>query len=157
MNEIDDREPVFVVPPENAEARRTATRRGDVLLTITGSRIGRVAPVPEDLAGAYISQHVAILRPVQQRLLPQFLSYYLSLSAGGQRQIAGAQYDQTKPGLNFHQIRKFTVPLPPLPLQKEFARRVEAIERLKDSHRVHLAELNALFGSLQSRAFRGEL
>ena len=47
--------------------------------------------------------------------------------------------------------------LPPLPLQKEFARRVEAVEKLKASHGASLSELDALFASLQHRAFRGDL
>jgi type I restriction enzyme S subunit len=47
--------------------------------------------------------------------------------------------------------------LPPLELQQTFATRVAAVERLKESHRRHLAELDALFASLQHRAFKGEL
>ena len=47
--------------------------------------------------------------------------------------------------------------VPPLSLQSEFAHRVEAVEKLKASHRGSLSELNALFASLQHRAFRGEL
>jgi len=42
-------------------------------------------------------------------------------------------------------------------LQREFARRVTAVERLKTAHRAALAELDALFATLQHRAFRGEL
>ena len=35
MNYIGDDDPVFVLPPDNAEARRTRVRANDVLLTIT--------------------------------------------------------------------------------------------------------------------------
>ncbi len=49
------------------------------------------------------------------------------------------------------------VPLPPLGLQHEFARRVTAVEKLKTAQRAALAELDTLFASLQHRAFRGEL
>ena len=49
------------------------------------------------------------------------------------------------------------VPLPPIELQREFARRVHAVEKLKTAQRASLAELDALFASLQHRAFRGEL
>jgi type I restriction enzyme S subunit len=157
MNHIGNEDPAFVLPPENAEARRTRVMSGDVLLTITGSRIGRVAPVPEDLSGAYISQHVAILRVDPKRIEPTFLSFFLSFEAGGQRQIAKAQYGQTKPGLNFEQIRRFQVPVPPLPLQHDFARRVAGVEKLKTAHRASLAELNTLVAALQFRGFRGEL
>ena len=47
--------------------------------------------------------------------------------------------------------------VPPIELQREFARRVRAVEKLKTAQRASLAELDALFASLQHRAFRGEL
>ena len=47
--------------------------------------------------------------------------------------------------------------LPPITLQREFARRVSAVTQLKAAQRASLAELDALFASLQHRAFRGEL
>ncbi len=47
--------------------------------------------------------------------------------------------------------------LPPLTLQREFARRAAVVEKLKAAHRASLAEMDALFASLQHRAFRGEL
>ncbi|MDZ7762392.1 MAG: hypothetical protein U5L00_19355 [Desulfovermiculus sp.] len=47
--------------------------------------------------------------------------------------------------------------VPPLDLQRRFATIVESVERQKARMRAHLAELDALFASLQSRAFNGEL
>jgi type I restriction enzyme S subunit len=157
MNRIRSDDIAFVTAPDNAEARRTRVKTGDVLLTITGSRIGRVGPVPEELEGSYISQHVAILRVDSKRIEPDYLSFFLSLNAGGQRQIAKFQYGQTKPGLNFEQIRRFQVLVPPIELQREFARQVTAVMRLETAHRASLAELDALFATLQYRGFRGEL
>ena len=46
---------------------------------------------------------------------------------------------------------------PPIALQREFARRVTAVEALKTAQRASLAELDALFATLQHRAFKGEL
>lgn len=157
MNYLGNQETVFVTPPDNAEARRTKVEGGDVLLTITGSRIGRVAPVPLDFGPAYISQHVAILRVDQRAIVPTFLSFFLSLPAGGQRQISRAQYGQTKPGLNFEQIRNFRVPVPPIKDQLEFARRVAASKELRAKSHASLIGIDDLFTSLQHRAFRGEL
>ncbi|MEV0773382.1 restriction endonuclease subunit S [Nocardia salmonicida] len=48
-------------------------------------------------------------------------------------------------------------PLPDLDRQTEFGKRKADIATIKEQHRVALAELDALFSSLQSRAFRGEL
>lgn len=42
-------------------------------------------------------------------------------------------------------------------LQRKFARRVAAVEKLKTAQRASLAGLDALFVALQHRAFKGEL
>jgi type I restriction enzyme, S subunit len=157
MNHIGDKDLAFVVPPDNAEARRTKVKAGDVLLTITGSRIGRVAAVPNDLEGSFISQHVAILRADPKHLDFRFLSFFLSLEIGGQRQIAKFQYGQTKPGLNFEQIRNFQIPIPPIQDQQDFARRVAAVDKLKTTYHRSVEELNSLFAVLQDQAFQWEL
>ena len=62
-----------------------------------------------------------------------------------------------QPTLNIKQLSETTVVLPPIGLQREFARRVAAVERLKAAQRASLAEMDALFASLQHRAFRGEI
>jgi len=110
--------------------------------------------MPEGLGAAYINQHLAILRA--PKLEPRFLSAYLSCPAG-QRQILGRNRQAVKAGLNFDDVRSIRLSLPPLPLQREFAVRVAAVERLKSAQRESLATLDALFASLQHRAFRGEL
>jgi len=65
--------------------------------------------------------------------------------------------ETTIPHISPKDIRTFSFPIPPRSFQQEFARRVEAIEQLKTTHRESLAQLDALFASLQHRAFRGEL
>lgn len=154
MNNISDADAVFVKPPNGAEADRTRAKSRDVLLTITGSRIGRVAPVPERLNGAFISQHVAILR-LKAGLLPEFLSMFLSLNTGGQRQIARLQYGQTKPGLNLDQIREFRVPVPHLSRQQQFVELAKRVEGLRAVQREALRQAEHLFGSLLHHAFSG--
>jgi type I restriction enzyme S subunit len=154
MNNISDEDAVFVKAPNSAEADRTRVKPADVLLTITGSKIGRVAPVPERLNGAFISQHVAILR-LKAGLLPEFLSMFLSLDTGGQRQIARVQYGQTKPGLNLDQIREFHVPVPPLCRQQHFLELAAHVERLHTVQREALRQAEHLFASLLDRAFKG--
>lgn len=54
-------------------------------------------------------------------------------------------------------LDKLKFPYPPLDLQRRFASIVEAAERQKAKMRAHLDELDTLFASLQSRAFKGEL
>lgn len=59
--------------------------------------------------------------------------------------------------LNLSMIRDIAIPNPTLSLQREFADRVAAVEKLKAAQRASLAELDELFASLQHKAFRGEL
>jgi len=50
-----------------------------------------------------------------------------------------------------------SVPLPPLPLQQEFAARAEEIEAEKARQAESKAKLDDLFNSLMQKAFKGEL
>ena len=143
----------YVNAPATAEAKRTRVQPGDVLLNITAD-LGRTAAVPEGIGTAFINQHLSILRT--KALVPRFLSAYFA-SPVGARQVSGRNKHAVKAGLNFDDIRSFLIPVPPIPLQREFARRVTAVEALKTAQRASLAELDALFATLQHRAFRGEL
>ena len=48
-------------------------------------------------------------------------------------------------------------PVPPADLQRRFAAVIDSTEEHSASQRAHLTELDTLFASLQSRAFRGDL
>ena len=65
--------------------------------------------------------------------------------------------ETTIPHISPREIRSFELRLPPLALQQTFATRIQAVEALKTTHRAALAELEALFASLQLRAFTGQL
>ena len=143
----------FINAPESAEAKRTTVEPGDVLLSITAD-LGRTAVVPGGLAKAHINQHLAILRFTS--LNPVFVSYQLA-SKGGQAQFNRLNREGVKAGLNFNDVKSIRLTNPPLNLQHRFAAIVESVEQQKVSQRTHLAELDTLFASLQSRAFRGDL
>jgi type I restriction enzyme, S subunit len=86
------------------------------------------------------------------------LQYLYSFFEQMRSRISDLAPEGTQKNLNTGIVKAIELPVPPLGLQEEFAQRVEAIERLKEKQRAHLAELDALlFASLQHRAFRGEL
>ena len=154
MNRISDTDAVFVRPPSGAEAERTRVLTGDVLLTITGSRIGRVAPVERLQGNAHVSQHVAILR-LANTICPHYLSMFLSQARGGQHQIRQAQYGQTKPGLSLNHIRSFQVPLPPLDAQRGFLRIVNTVRRMEGCYMESSGRSRTSSTRLRSRRFGG--
>ncbi|EXI90133.1 MAG: EcoKI restriction-modification system protein HsdS [Candidatus Accumulibacter regalis] len=72
-------------------------------------------------------------------------------------QIAAWGASTTLPILKKSSFEKLEIPIPPISLQSEFACRVKVVERLRRTHSASLTQLDALFASLQHRAFRGEL
>jgi type I restriction enzyme, S subunit len=65
--------------------------------------------------------------------------------------------ESLQPNMSTGQVEALEIPLPPLALQQTFATRIQAIEALKTTHRSALTQIDALFASLQQRAFAGEL
>jgi len=123
-------------------------------VSIAGT-IGRVAVVPSQAPELNCNQAVAIIRPTA-RAMPEFLAHWLQ-GRNAQRQMLGAQVIGTISNLSLTQLRDLKLAVPAVPLQREFARRLAAVDRMRAGHRASLAQLNALFASLQFRAFRGEL
>jgi len=78
----------------------------------------------------------------------QYIQNELELRKSGTTNVFAVYYKD---------LRTLPIPLPPLPLQQTFATRIASIEALKATHRRALAALDALFASLQQRAFSGEL
>ena len=59
--------------------------------------------------------------------------------------------------VNQRLLSSVVFPVPPADLQHRFAAIAQSVEHQKARQRAHLAGLDTLFASLQSRAFRGEL
>lgn len=106
---------------EEIDERMCATRvkKGDVLLNITGASIGRCACYNID-DRANVNQHVCIIRPLSEQLYADFLQYVLNSNLG-QNSINYVQNGANREGLNFEQIKKFSIPLPPLSEQQQIA------------------------------------
>ncbi len=74
-----------------------------------------------------------------------------------QKALEDSAPESAQKNINLAILRDLDVPIPPLALQRNFARRIAAVEKLKTTHRASSVELDALFAVLQHRAFRGEL
>lgn len=90
----------------------TEIQKDDVLLNITGASIGRSAVANLKIEGGNVNQHVCIIRTKKKELNPFFLNQFL-ISAAGQHQIDSFQAGGNRQGLNFAQIRSFSIPIPP--------------------------------------------
>jgi len=144
----------YVQPPDNAEAKRTAVKKGDILLSITAD-LGRTAVIPANLAKAYINQHLAIIR-LKDIYEPYYVSEYIS-SIGGKRQLMKLDKGGVKAGLNFTDIKSLNILNPPIKLQRQYLERSQQVETQKQQAQASLEKSEALFNSLLQRAFKGEL
>jgi type I restriction enzyme S subunit len=149
-----------VQPPANAEGRRTRIERNDLLVMITGANVTKSALVETALDEAYVSQHVALLRPVDP-CLGRYLYLWTISPHHGRAKLLKHAYGAGKPGLNLNNIKEMAVALPPLDEQNEIVRRVEALFALADmiETQVESATKRAekIMQASLAKAFRGEL
>ncbi|MGJ0385677.1 restriction endonuclease subunit S [Paenarthrobacter nicotinovorans] len=138
------------------QLRRYRVWPGDLLITIMGT-LGRCAVVPRDVPKAINTKHLCCITLNRDLVVPEWLHAYFLQSETARSYLRQTTKGAIMGGLNMGIIKNMPVSVPPLALQQTFANRVAAVERLKETHRKHLAELDALFASLQSRAFKGEL
>ena len=136
--------------------------RGDtVFARAIGSKnhLGKASFFTDFDEATVIDSHVMRLRP--DPIKCDGLWFYSLISSDRGKvllqQTGGATAVEEQFNINAKQASSLQVALPPLNLQRHFAAIAESVERQKASQRTHLAELDTLFASLQSRAFRGEL
>ena len=128
---------------------------GDLLITKDGAIRGRCALVMTEERFC-ISQAVALVRPDRSVVTPEYLWGYIA-SDRIQRKIMEMDKGVAMLHLHITALARFPIALPTKQLQKEYVRRVRAVETLKGALKRSLSEIDALFASLQSRAFKGEL
>jgi type I restriction enzyme S subunit len=141
-------------PTIEAAYKRSRLRGDEILVTCVGS-IGVVALVDTSMRGFNIARAVSRI-PVSDSVNRVFLARYLQ-TEHVQRYFTSELRTVSQPTLNIKQICETKVIQPPIALQQTFATRIQVIEALKATHRAALAQLDALFASLQQRAFAGEL
>jgi len=140
-----------VNPPKKSEGTRTQVSRGDLLVVITGAGVTNSALLDTDLGEAYVSQHVALIKPTDTNLSP-WLLLCLMAPMGGRAELVRRAYGAGKPGLNLDNIRSLPIPLPPLDEQRRIIARVAELmdmcDRLENLLTVTQNKCNLLLNSV---------
>jgi type I restriction enzyme S subunit len=126
-----------------------------VAIVVRGMILAHTFPVSVLRVPATINQDLKALLP-RKPIETQFLACCLRAQKDFILEKVSEAGHGTK-RLDTLGLQEIRVPQVPDSLQKVFVARNQAIENLKNQHRTALAELDALFASLQHRAFRGEL
>lgn len=97
------------------------------------------------------------VRADKKRVTPLFLFHYLNNNRVREKFVRPYVTQSTISGINQSNLAQVPVVLPSMELQDEFNAKVAVVESFRMGLAESQIELDALFASLQHRAFRGEL
>lgn len=146
---------VKLIDPEIERKYERSRLNGRELLVSCVGSIGTICKLPIHAADFNIARAVARV-PLREGISRDFMVYCLR-SKAVQRHFMKETRTVSQPTLNISLIKTAPVIQPPRSLQRRFATVVQSVEQQKTRMRAHLAQLDTLFVSLQSRAFNGEL
>lgn len=138
--------------------RRTRLVGGELLVSIQGT-VGRVALVPDELAGSNISRTLAKI-PLRDRTLGPWLHRVLQ-SPQMQNRLAEQIGGTTRDSLNLGALRAIEVPLPPVREQRRIVAKLDALLASSRAARAALSEAREMarrgWRALLTAAIRGDL
>lgn len=150
---------VKTIEATEREIERYRLQHGDILLTEGGDpdKLGRGTMWEGEIAECIHQNHVFRVRVTDQRLNPVFATWLIGSPRGKAYFLKAAKQTTGIASINSTQLKQFPLLLPPIDLQNEFAARLSALKAGKEVLTTAMQQAEALFASLQHRAFRGEL
>lgn len=109
--------------------KRKKPEKGDVIYTREGAILGIAAIIDRDCNVA-LGQRSMLLSPDKTVCLPEFLSVAMNFDSFLNKVLEGVM-GSASPHINVGDIRAYNIMLPPIEVQKEFARYMEAIDKSK--------------------------
>lgn len=118
-----------------------------------------IAGTPDCIGNAAIADREVAFNQQINALVPEigdFRFLYTQILVN-KRLIQEASTSSMKGMVSKSRFEEIQFIFPPIEMQQDFGESFEKTEQLKATHRESLVQLDALFASLQHRAFRGEL
>jgi type I restriction enzyme S subunit len=157
--QLDLSDQKFVDLPKNAVARHSV-QQGDLLMAraiASQDHLGKAIVANPMGAKWAFDSHLMRLRFDVGKVLPQVVRHLLMTPGGRSLFLKAARRSAVQFNINTKEMSALRVPVPPIDLQQRFERLVTEIESTRATQVHSMVELDALFASLQHRAFRGEL
>ena len=143
---------------ENGELARQRLQAGDILFNRTNSRelVGKTGMWDGRFEAVPASYFIRVrFRPDAEH--PQHFTTFMNLAHMKRRLAEMARGAVGQANINSKELQSIELPVPPLPLQKEFAARVSEIRAVQAEQASSRCRLEKLFQSMLHRAFNGEL
>lgn len=150
---------VKTIEASESEIKRYQLLKNDLLLTEGGDpdKLGRGTLWNDELPECIHQNHIFRVRLSSPDFDPLFLNWLVGSARGKKYFLRSAKQTTGIASINMTQLRAFPLLAPPAKLQREFARQVNAAEKLRQTQRAALSEQETLFSALQQLAFSGEL
>ena len=132
---------------------------GEIVINRVNSReyLGKSALIPTLNETTVFESNMMRFDVDREILHPDYLIEYLQTQFVRTHILCSAKDAVNQSSINQQDVKAIPLVVPPPSMQRLFAQRVAASGRLKSSHDASSIELEALFTSLQHRAFREEL
>jgi type I restriction enzyme S subunit len=117
---IDRSKFAFIDKQTHEALRRSQIEPGDLLLSMAGVYLGKVAVVPSDVVPANTNQALAIIRLNKDTADPKFVAYYLH-NREFNAYINSLVGQSAQPNLNLTEIGNLPLRLPPMAVQRAIA------------------------------------
>jgi type I restriction enzyme S subunit len=159
---LDLKKKTFATSEYAAANRKSQVDRRFLAVTLrdlipTGPSIGLVADLRDGPCDKYLLAQGAygfLLKP--EMVVPEYL-VYLSNMPNFRHVLRQNSVGSTQIHIRTPIYLEIQIPLPPIELQREFADQIATVQRIKTAQQESSLELDALFGSIQERAFSGAL
>jgi type I restriction enzyme S subunit len=145
----------FITEQKYEKLQRYTVSPGDVLISIMGTT-GRCVVVPNDIPTAINTKHICAVTVDRENVDPEFLRGVFLWHPASRAHLRRQTKGSIMAGLNMGIIKAMPIPVPPIRLQKAFTRRVDEVHAALALATKACDSADALFNSLQSRAFKGE-
>lgn len=141
------------------EIDRYRLSKHDLLLTEGGDpdKLGRGCLWQNEIPECIHQNHIFRVRLTASEFHPLFLSWLVGSQRGKQYFLKSAKQTTGIASINMTQLKRFPLLIPPYELQLKFAEELALVESLRATQSASLSQMDALFASLQYRAFRGKL
>jgi type I restriction enzyme S subunit len=141
----------------SADWTTLSLEEGDVLFARSGATVGKTFKYDSSDGPCVFAGYLIRFRVDRSQLLPETL-FHFTQTLAYKHWVAARQRVVAQPNINAQQYGfELTIPVPPITLQKEFARRARKVEAFTNVEHRATIELDILFASLQHRAFTGAL
>jgi type I restriction enzyme S subunit len=132
---------------------------GDILVNRvnTPELVGKCAVIPTELGASVFESKNIRVRLKFNEAEPNYVAHFLNTSFGHGTLCQGVKHAIGMATINNSDLRNCLLPLPPIEMQREWAKRVASIRGITAGTETAKKNLESLFQVLLHRAFTGEL